>query len=145
MRATLSRTILPPASAARLLRLRESGSGRRARGLGREVAGRAAIGARRVTCALRSACGARPATHPRAGQRRGTVLSSRKPPFQSECLLVPLLWPHGPPSWLRAPASSLSALRAPQPARCPGPALQALNTPQPAQCPGPTLQALRAP
>lgn len=55
MRATLSRTILPPAaSAARLLRLRESGSGRRARGLGREVARQAAIGARRVTCALRS-------------------------------------------------------------------------------------------
>lgn len=44
---------MPAASAARLLRLREGGSGRRARGLGREVGRQAAIGARRVTCAAR--------------------------------------------------------------------------------------------
>lgn len=82
---------MPAASAARLLRLRESGSGRRAGGLGREVARQAAIGARRVTCALRRGaraegtrpalgCGAgvgarfRPLTSAEAGGRPRTAL-----------------------------------------------------------------------
>lgn len=141
------------------------GSGRRARGLGREVARRAAIGARQVTCALRSACGARPAMHPRAGQRRGTVLSPRKPPFQSECLPAPPLCAAlasrapqlaaGPGLGL-ASSKSTPTLRSAQARLCrlrestpicavPGPALQALKAPQLAQCPSPALRAVRAP
>lgn len=109
-----------------------------------------------MTCALRSACGARPATHPRAGQRRGTVLSPRKPPFQSECLPAPPLCAAlasrapqraaGPGLGL-ASSKSTPTLRSAQARLCrlrestpicalPGPALQALKEPQLAQSPG---------